>query len=246
MSIAVTILNNFWKKETPVPPTLLFKLLGEDRGAPGGTPFSASFGGVIVCTGSMNYYTAPTLNNRFVVVCNDGQENMQMVDSPSDIKQNYAIFSVSRWVQTVATGLVLDFRDGTNYKLILPAGNTNTSRNGWYYGQTSGSADLSDIVGENTKAFKIRCWLFEDNSARLYLGGGTAVKSGSFEDTDLSTTRKIGFTPTTNCDVEIGTIQIYGLPLNTKFTAGSLNTIGREIETYYGSVASASWTDIIV
>ena len=148
----------------------------------------------------------------------------------------------------MSTGIMLDFRDGGNYKFITAYYHTGDTTNGWYYGQSSGVTDFSVVAGESQSEFYIRLWLLEGAQCRLYVGGGTADKTGVFEQTALNTTLKFGGTASASLDGEIAHIGIYSLPDGQTFSAAFLDGIGEAIETYYAGGASpeATWAAITV
>jgi hypothetical protein len=240
----------WWKYRDRVDPVTLLEVYAEDYGAGNPATFNATVGGQITKTGSPVYGLRPTeLGTRGIIDINNTGQFFTIDNALNNEKQNYAIFTVTRQIGSTGTGLVIDFRDGANFKLILASFFTGNTTNGWYYGQSGSLSDFSVIAGEDQANFTIRCWLFEDNNARLYLGGGTADKSsGNWEDTDLKNTSKIGTTSSVSLDIEIAHVGIHALPLGKSFQANYLNTIGEALETYYAGGVSpeAVWSSITV
>jgi len=230
-------------------PEALAVVYAEDFGSGLPTTFSASVGPTITKSGGPAYTLKPTeLGTRGIMDINSTDDLFNWNDPLSTEKMNYAVFTVVRQQGTTAAGHTVDFRDGSNYKMILTSFSVNNTRNGWYYGQSGSLSDLEDITGEAQSEFYIRCWLFEGNYGRLFIGGGAAAKSGSFEPTALDTNLRIGLTSSTSLDIEIAHIGIYAIPLGETFHEKFLDDIGNAIQEYYsgGALPEAEWSPIVL
>ena len=220
----------------------------------GSASFNPTVGPPMTAAGSTQWAERPTELGRWIVDVNDTpNDGLYCSSAVTSVKKNLAIFTVyaAPGGSIFTAGNLMDFRDSGNYRLIIPAqitAGTGRNGNGWYYGQSSGLDATSVISGEDTRQFYIRCMLFEDNVGRMFIGGGSVDKTGSFEDTSLDLTMRFGFTSGGTLDIEIATLQVYSLPLGETFTAEFLDGIGEAIESYYSGATSpeAVWSAITV
>lgn len=245
--------GHWWKNQPSngVEPLVVTEIYAEDYGAGNPATFTATSGETLTKTGLPVYTANPTelgVDRGFIDINDTGQYFTW--DNPLTSEfLNYAVFSVCRRTGSDGTTIVADFRDGTNYKLIIAGSRTgDVTEQGWYYGQTGSLQHFATGVS-NTTEYYIETWLFEGTRARFFVGGGSAViDNTNFESTKLDTTLKLGTTPSVTYDLEIATFQIYSLPLTESFTAEFLDKVGSGIESYYSTaiLPEATWSAITV
>jgi hypothetical protein len=232
---------------TPSPEALL-ELYAEDYGAGNPATFIPTVGGQLTKSGTPTFQSRPVELGKGVIDLDNTTAFFTFDSAITTEKRNYAIFTVVRQLGSTSSAQILDFRDGGNSKMIIPAYSTGTTTNGWFYGQTGSLNTLGVIAGEDTANFTIRCYLFEDTVGRLFLGGGTVDKTGAMEATALNTKRQLGTIGSSSIDVECAHVSIYSLPIGRTFKASFLDVKGEALETYYsgGSSAEPVWSAITV
>ena len=243
----------WWKNQNGngVEPETVSKIWAEDYGAGLPAQFTATSGETLTKSGSPAYiiHTTELGAGKGVIDINSTDDTFNWDNPLTSEKLNYAIFAVCRRTGADSTTILIDFRDGGNYKLILAGTRAgDITEQGWYYGQSGSLSHFATGVS-NTTEFYIETWLFEGTRARFYSGGGSAgIDNTNWEATKLDTTLKLGFTPSGTADLEIATVQIYSLPAGNTFTAEFLDKVGQEIEDYYSGaiVPEATWSAITV
>lgn len=232
----------------PTAPTILTEVYGEDWNGTDAS-FSPTVGPTVSKVGGPGRLQFPSeLGGKYAFDINSTDDGFVWDSALSTEKLNYAFFTVQREIGNTSGGNCVDFRDGTNLRLIISAYNTNVTTNGWHYGQTASLQDYTVIAGEARNQYYIRLHLFEDNAARIFLQGGSVDKTGVFEDTKLDLTLRFGSTASTSLDIEIAHIGVYSLPLGEKFTSTFLDEKGDALQTYYGGggIPEALWSAITV
>lgn len=250
MSLAQSVTEGwYWKWDlvlnsptslTPVVPTApdTLMLMYADMWDGLAATFDDSMGVTFTKVGTPGRIQDASYNNKYAIDINTTDDYFTF-DTLTHSQKNYCIFTVARQQGTTSTGQVIDFRSGTNYRLILPGYNTSDATNGWYYGQSSG-VNTFKAVGDSTSQARIRCYIFEGTSGNYYKSGGTMKIDSTMEITALDATLRLGQTASISLDIEICHIAIFSLPSDEVFTSNFVNSHAARLKSYY----LIPWADI--
>lgn len=158
---------------------------------------------------------------------------------------NYVVFTVHQRYSTSIVGNVLDFRLKSNgaFHLIIPTGRIDNTGQGYHYGTSSNITVDTDGI-DNTSQVRVRTWIFQSDSGKYYINGGTPDLIGGWQPTSIGTAtdlRKLGSLGSSSADFYLGHVSVWKFGKNEAVDLAWVNNKGDSLGTYYNQV----WTDIV-
>ena len=231
-----------------VTPTTVIQISGENWD---GVTMSGHVGGPMTEIGNVYSGTNGIFNGKKYIGFLSPPDSLVFDNVINTDTSDYIVFSVH--FQNLASGTggsnILDFRNGSGYHLIIPAGvSGDIDAMGWHWGLTSNNSTTESILDSTSSAPAIRCWILREGAQRYYRWGGDPKidTTGQWEAAPLIHRRRLGLTPAFATDVCVAHISVHKLVPGQTPDVNWINDFGDSLATFYdGAINDYTWIDIL-